>query len=68
MSTETQIQQVKDYLLSLQDDICAQLAEEDGSKDFIIDAWEREGEEGAMGIGRRHRNRERRGQFFSCAW
>ena len=50
MSTETQIQQVKDYLLSLQDDICAQLAEEDGSKDFIIDAWEREGEEGAMGL------------------
>lgn len=48
--TTINIQAVKDYLLSLQDDICAQLATEDGSKDFIIDEWEREGEEGAMGL------------------
>ncbi len=44
------IQAVKDYLLSLQDDICKQLAEEDGSKTFIVDEWEREGEEGVMGL------------------
>jgi len=48
--TTINIQAVKTYLLSLQDDICAQLAEEDGSKDFIIDEWEREGEEGVMGL------------------
>ena len=48
--TAINIQAVKDYLLSLQDDICAQLAEEDGEKDFIIDEWQREGEEGEMGL------------------
>ncbi len=46
--TSINIQAVKDYLLNLQDDICAQLAAEDGSKDFIIDEWQREGEEGVM--------------------
>lgn len=50
MANPVNVAEVKEYLLSLQDDICAQLAEEDGSKDFIIDAWEREGEEGAMGL------------------
>lgn len=50
MANQVNVEAVKAYLLSLQDDICAQLAEEDGSKDFIIDAWEREGEEGAMGL------------------
>ncbi|QCU89131.1 oxygen-dependent coproporphyrinogen oxidase [Thiomicrorhabdus sediminis] len=47
-ATQINIEAVKDYLLSLQDDICRQLAEEDGSKDFIIDEWQREGEEGVM--------------------
>ena len=42
------IETVKNYLLSLQDDICSQLAQEDGSMDFIVDEWEREGEEGFM--------------------
>lgn len=41
---------IKDYLLALQDDICHQLAAEDGEKDFIVDAWEREGEQGSMGL------------------
>jgi coproporphyrinogen III oxidase len=50
MTNPVNVEAVKAYLLSLQDDICAQLAEEDGSKDFIIDAWEREGEEGVMGL------------------
>lgn len=36
------IDSVKDYLLSLQDDICKQLTEEDGSKAFLEDAWQRE--------------------------
>ncbi|GAB3325168.1 oxygen-dependent coproporphyrinogen-III oxidase [Haliea atlantica] len=34
---------VKDYLLGLQDEICRQLAEEDGERDFITDQWERPG-------------------------
>ena len=36
-----QIEQVKDYLLQLQDAICAALAEEDGAAEFIIDDWQR---------------------------
>ncbi len=36
------IQAVKTYLLQLQDDICAQLSEEDGGKAFVEDSWERE--------------------------
>lgn len=50
MSTENEIQQVQDYLLSLQDDICNQLTAEDGQKDFIVDSWEREVAEGVMGL------------------
>ncbi len=46
--SEIQIDAVKDYLLSLQDDICQQLAEEDGGKQFITDAWERDKAEGEM--------------------
>lgn len=34
---------VKDYLLTLQDDICSQLAAEDGGAGFAEDAWERPG-------------------------
>lgn len=33
---------VKEYLLSLQNNICAGLASEDGKADFIIDEWRRE--------------------------
>lgn len=47
--SEINIEAVKEYLLNLQADICRQLSEEDGM-DFIIDEWEREGEEGAMGL------------------
>ncbi len=36
-----QIEQVKNYLLQLQDSICAALAEEDGAADFIVDEWQR---------------------------
>lgn len=38
-----QIDQVKSYLLELQDGICAALATEDGGADFITDQWERPG-------------------------
>ena len=41
---------VKQYLLSLQDDICNQLAEEDGGKGFREDSWTRE--EGGGGRSR----------------
>jgi len=36
-----QIEQVKSYLLSLQDGICDALAEEDGVAGFVTDTWER---------------------------
>lgn len=49
-ATQNNIESVKNYLLELQDDICRQLAEEDGSKDFIIDEWQREADEGVMGL------------------
>jgi coproporphyrinogen III oxidase len=45
-----QIEQVKSYLLALQNDICSALAEEDGSADFIVDEWQRE--EGGGGRSR----------------
>lgn len=48
--TQVNIEAVKQYLLSLQDDICQQLAEEDGSAEFIVDAWEREPDKGEMGL------------------
>lgn len=35
------IEDVQRYLLSLQKNICQQLAEEDGEKDFIVDEWRR---------------------------
>lgn len=49
MSHTIQVDAVKQYLLALQDDICRQLTVEDGTE-FIVDAWEREGDEGAMGL------------------
>ncbi len=36
-----QIEAVKDYLLTLQDGICAALAAEDGEREFRTDSWER---------------------------
>lgn len=36
-----QVEAVKSYLLGLQDDICSQLAEEDGQASFIVDEWQR---------------------------
>lgn len=36
------IEAVKLYLLSLQDSICTELAEEDAEKSFLEDSWERE--------------------------
>ncbi len=40
--SQPDIQAVKSYLLSLQDSICSQLADEDGGAQFIDDIWERE--------------------------
>ncbi|WP_297767965.1 oxygen-dependent coproporphyrinogen oxidase [uncultured Alcanivorax sp.] len=40
--SEVSLQAVKDYLLGLQDRICAELAEEDGSATFREDSWDRE--------------------------
>ncbi len=36
-----QFDQVKTYLLELQQNICGELAEEDGAADFIVDEWQR---------------------------
>ena len=36
-----QIDQVRSYLLTLQDNICEALAEEDGQATFIVDQWQR---------------------------
>lgn len=44
------INAIKKYLLSLQDDICQQLSAEDGEKDFFTDQWQREAAEGEMGL------------------
>jgi coproporphyrinogen III oxidase len=44
------VEEVKDYLLRLQDDICQQLQQEDGAAEFRLDAWQRPAEEGAMGL------------------
>lgn len=45
---QTQIDQVKAFLLSLQDDICQKLENEDGGVVFVEDAWDRD----AGGTGR----------------
>ena len=44
------IDAVKSYLLSLQDDICRALADEDGRAEFITDEWQRQ--EGGGGRSR----------------
>ncbi|MGD8577064.1 MAG: oxygen-dependent coproporphyrinogen oxidase [Thiohalophilus sp.] len=48
--SEVNPEAVKSYLLNLQDEICAALAEEDGGEGFIEDSWERE--EGGGGRSR----------------
>lgn len=49
--SQVNVAAVKAYLLNLQDDICQQLAaEETASVEFITDSWERDGEEGHMGL------------------
>ena len=40
--SEVSLQAVKDYLLGLQDRICEELAEEDGSASFREESWDRE--------------------------
>lgn len=40
------IKAVKTYLIQLQQTICNTLAKEDGDKDFIIDEWQRDGDNG----------------------
>jgi len=45
--SQDQIQQVKTYLLDLQDQICSGLARVDGKAEFITDSWERD--EGGSG-------------------
>jgi coproporphyrinogen III oxidase len=40
------IKAVKTYLIQLQQTICNTLAKEDGGKDFIIDEWQRDGNNG----------------------
>ncbi len=44
------IEAVQAYLLQLQEDICQQLSEEDGSKSFIVDEWQRDKSEGKVGL------------------
>jgi len=44
------IETVKAFLLELQENICAELAQADGKSDFITDAWDRDG--GGSGITR----------------
>jgi coproporphyrinogen III oxidase len=41
--SQVDVAAVKAYLLALQDDICSQLAAEDGGAGFMEDAWERPG-------------------------
>lgn len=52
--TTTQIEQVKKFLLTLQDNICNKLQTEDGGGSFIEDEWQRE--EGGGGRSRVLRN------------
>ena len=42
-ANQVDIAAVKTYLLALQDDICSQLAAEDGGASFMEDAWDRPG-------------------------
>lgn len=44
--TSIDIGAVKEYLMNLQDDICAALSQEDGREHFIEDAWQHEQERG----------------------
>ena len=57
-----QIDQVKSYLLSLQDEICAALTEEDGGAEFITDTWQRE--DGGGGCWLREVSLKKQGSIF----
>ncbi len=46
MNNQPDINAVKNYLLSLQTDICQQLTEEDEKAPFVVDKWIREGNNG----------------------
>ena len=50
-SNTPDVNAVKQYLLSLQENICGRLAAEDGKEDFIRDEWQRE-QGGGGGISR----------------
>ncbi len=66
MSGDISSAEVRDYLLALQDRICAALETEDGSARFAEDAWQRENHEGAgpaLGGGGRTRVLERGAVF-----
>jgi len=41
--TQPRVEEIKDWLMNLQDQICQQLADTDGKADFVEDAWVREG-------------------------
>jgi len=57
---------VKDYLLELQETISSELAEEDGGKAFLEEAWEREPGSGSLQGGGRSRVLDD-GQVFESA-
>ena len=63
------IEQVKSYLLGLQDTICQTLELADGKGQFVEDSWQRE--EGGGGRSRVLKNGaviEQGGVNFSCVW
>ena len=41
--SDVNINDVKQYLMQLQDSICDALTQEDGEKSFLEDSWERKG-------------------------
>ncbi|MBW8192787.1 oxygen-dependent coproporphyrinogen oxidase [Neiella marina] len=50
-----QVESVKQYLLQLQDTICQQLTQMDGSAEFLEDAWQRDEKTESLGGGGRSR-------------
>ena len=61
--TTMEIEQVKSYLLQLQDNICAELAEEDGGSGFITDEWQRPGVGRSAGCSLKARSLNAPGEF-----
>lgn len=69
MSSSTDIQAVKTYLLSLQDSICSSLEALDADKIFVRDAWQRrEGGEGRTHVLSSGSIIEKCGVNFSQVW